>query len=67
MGQTCFVYNKSYNAVTIILTRFNIILIIIAKFRKKQKGRLTFVKQPFLPSNKIDKNHKLIINHRKYF
>lgn len=37
MGQTCFVYNKSYNAVTIILTRFNIILIIIAKSRKKQK------------------------------
>lgn len=67
MGQTCFVYNKSYNAVTIILTRFNIILIIIAKFRKKQKGRLTFVKQPFLPSNKIHKNHKLIVNHRKYF
>ena len=45
----------------------SIFLIIKAKFRKKQKGRLTFVKQPFLPSNKIHKNHKLIVNHRKYF
>lgn len=50
-----------------ILTRFNIILIIIAKFRKKQKRPSHFREQPFLPSNKIDKNHKLIVNHHKYF